>query len=507
MKKNNKFDMNELKKKIPKDHSLKTRRDFLSHGLISGMGIAYAPSLISLLRTEQVFAAENCLDTNLTNNRKLPIIMIDLSGGANIPGSNIIVGGAGGQNDFLASYQSLGLPADRRPQMSGMINSELGLKFHTDSGMLNGIRNATTAQVRQKVEGGLFVAFSENDTQNNPHNPMYWLNKAGATGKIVQTIGTSTSKSGGRSQIPNLSYDPTIAPVPIRNASDAAGLADLGRVSSLFNASQIDSILRATNRMSENQLSLFSRRSLPDQIREVVGCGFASSNIKSRIKEFNPNIADLNPLNDPDVMSVYANAAGNNEAQKQAAVASLVLNGYVGTGTIEMGGYDYHNNDRSVTNERDRLAGEAIGRILSLASLKESDVLIYVYTDGGVNSRSGIVDAGDTAANGYFRWQSDDSRRSGSYLLYYKHNGGRPELRHTDGGFANSMRQIGYMRENESVETGSNQTSNNVVNLAKAVVLNYLALLGEENRIEEIVGDNPFSSKFDDYIFFKKNVA
>jgi hypothetical protein len=503
---NKKFDMNELLKKMPKDHKLVTRRDFLSHGLISGTGIAFAPSLMSMLHIKEVYGAENCLDPNLMAERKTPAIMVDLSGGANIGGSNVIVGGQGGQNDHLSNYQSLGLPADRNPSRTGMVNDEMGLKFHTQSGLLDGIRSVTNGTMRQKVDGGIFCAFSENDTQNNPHNPMYWLNKAGSTGTIAQTAGTSTRRSGGRSQIPRNSYDPTIAPVPIRNPNDAAGLADLGRVSEIFNQNQIRSVLRTIDSMSERQFQKFSQQSLPNQIKEVASCGFANDNIQSRLQVFNSGIGDLNPSQNAQVRSVYTNIDNDREQQRQASLVNLVLDGYVGTGTLEMGGYDYHNRDRSDTDARDRRAGQAVGRIIALAAAKQTDVMIYLFSDGGVNSRSGIVDDADTAADGKFRWQSDDSRRASTVILYYKHEG-RPTMRHTDGGFNNYMRQIGYMKSDASTETSANIVSNNVTNLAQAVVLNFLAIHGEESRLQEVIGgnNNPFAGQEDDFAFFDRN--
>jgi hypothetical protein len=378
----------------------------------------------------------------------------------------------------------------------------MGLKYQTDSGVLDGIQSVTQASTRQKVEGGAFIAFSENDTQNNPHNPMYWIQKAGATGIIAQTAGTSTRRSGGRSKIPSMSYDPTVAPVPIRNPNDAAGLADLGRVSELFNNNQVQSILSTIDSMGQRQLNRFSAKSLPDQIKEVVGCGFGSEGIASRLKAFNNEIGELDPTQNTEVRQVYTNIDNDNEQKRQASIVNLVLDGYVGTGTLEMGGYDYHNRDRSDTNARDRRAGQAIGRIIELAARKGTDVMVYVFSDGGVNSRSGNVDG---TAGDYFRWQSDDSRRAGSYILYYKH-AGRADMRHTDGGFDNFKRQVGWYKADGSAETSANALSNNVVNLAKGAVLNYLAILGEEGKIEEVVGDNPFGSNLDDYIFFNKNV-
>ena len=252
--------------------------------------------------------------------------------------------------------------------------------------------------------------------------------------------------------------------------------------------------------MSERQLASFSQKSLPDQVHEVVKCGFMKSTVEERV--FNPNIGDLNPQNDTDVRAVYTNIDNSNEEKRQASLVKLVLDGYVGTGTIEMGGYDYHNNDRSNTDAKDVQAGEAIGRILELAARKQTDVLVYVFSDGSVSSGSQTV---DNTAGDKFRFQSDDANRSSTFMLYYKH-AGRPTMKDSGTSFETRGRQIGWFKANQAVERGSNLISNNVTNLSKAVVLNYLALHGDQAKLADLMATDPFKSDADDYILFDKNV-
>lgn len=489
----------ELMKKIPKDHKLITRRDFLSHGLISGVGYAMAPSLLGLLNIKQAYGAENCFQAIDLSNRKTPIIMLDLSGGGNIAGSNIIVGDQAGQHSYLGTYDRLGIPDSLHPN-NGNVNSEMGLKFHSTSGMLSGIQGATTAAIRQKVEGAVFCAVSGDDTGNNPHNPVYWLNKAGSIGDLVQTAGTRNGRSGGRSQIPALSYDPTIAPVSISRPEDCVELISLGRVHDIFNDQQAQRILQTIEYMSESKLNSFSQKSLPEQIREVVSCGFSKQKIDQRVHNnaTRYTAASIDPRLDSDVTSIWNNL-GNNQQRKEASIAKLVLDGYLGTGTIEMGGYDYHGRDTRVEQDnKDIEAGRAIGRILALAAAKQTDVAIYVFTDGGVSSNLQDVDPN---ANGKFRFSNDDGQRASTFMLYYKHSG-RHTLRNTTGGFNQYKRQVGHFKSNTAVEKSANVMSNNVTNLAKTIVANYLAIHNEESRIVEVLGDNPFGNNINDYLIF-----
>ena len=110
---------------------------------------------------------------------KIPFICFDLAGGANIAGSNVLVGKEGGQLDFLSTqgYSKQGLPGDMLPNnaTTDFINEEFGLMFHADSAFLRGMLEKTSATTRAGVNGAVIAARSENDTGNNPHNPMYGI--------------------------------------------------------------------------------------------------------------------------------------------------------------------------------------------------------------------------------------------------------------------------------------------------------------------------------------------
>jgi len=100
-----------------------------------------------------------------------------------------------------------------------------------------------------------------------------------------------------------------------------------------------------------------------------------------------------------------------------------------------------------------------------------------VFSDGSI-SASGQVD--NTAdGRGKFMWTSDNQSTAASFFLVYN-PGGRPQLLDTGAGGAARHQQIGYFRADASVETGSSPAANNVNLLVETVVLNYLALHGEQ---------------------------
>src|SRR4051812_42763499 len=116
-----------IRKKLPRAHGVDepilhndhvrpvTRRDFVSAGLIKGPAIVATSGLLGMLmRSGKVSAVSSMSEamqvlTNAQNcnvvpgKNKIPFICFDLAGGANLNGSEILIGGKGGQLDFLST--------------------------------------------------------------------------------------------------------------------------------------------------------------------------------------------------------------------------------------------------------------------------------------------------------------------------------------------------------------------------------------------------------------------
>lgn len=481
-----------LKPMLHEGHNPKTRRDFLAQGFLGMSAFAMAPSLLSAI-SGSAHAAVNCPTSTISG--MAGVIIIDLAGGGNIPGSNVMVGGQGGQLDFLPNYSSLGLPPDFHPSLNNQINNEMGLVFHSDSGMLRGIQSVTSTTVRSNVEGMIFCSSTDDDTGNNQTNPLYWLNKAGARGSLNQLAGTRQTESGGNTSSPSESINPSIQPVKIDSPQDAVNLVSTGKMDGFFKAekgSKIDALIKTVASISERKVDTISRRNLPDQIKNLVQCGFAQT--ADQVKNFQPSLID--PGLDADVAAVFNNITNDGNQRKTATIAKMVLDGFIGAATIEMGGYDYHSGNRADGEQRDIEAGQVIGRIMALAARKQKDIVIIVLTDGGVSANPTVDNS--AGGRGKFIWSGDSGQRSSAFMMVYKKDG-RPQIRTAD------KRQIGYFRASTgSVENSAMLTSNSVVNLSKALVANYLALHGKEGQLEAVVGDDPFRSNLDKYLVFNK---
>ncbi|MDJ0866605.1 MAG: general secretion pathway protein GspF [Myxococcota bacterium] len=458
-----------------------TRRDFLGRGLISGAAMIASPSLFGLFGSRNDAWAQAVAECGLSGGGgRIPFVCFDLGGGASVSGSNVLVGGPLGQLDPLTDdgYTRLGLPADMLPSLPGQVNTELGLAFHSDSAFLRGILDKTAPETRANVNGCIICARSDNDTGNNPHNPMYGINKAGASGNLVTLIGTEPSESGGRSLAPMSMIDPQVRPVKIDRPSDATGLVDTGKLVQLLNQEDAAAVMAATEQITELKLDHMTEE---DVVEQLIRCSFVQST--DLVATFgDPQL--LNPLNDilitgDDATSIFSAAeVDQSKFEKTSTVMKLVVNGYAGAGTIQFGGYDYHDGTRATGEIRDFEAGQAMGAVLEYAARLGQQVVVYVFSDGSVGS-DGEID-NSAAGRGKPVWRGDNSGTAAVFMLVYD-PAGPPQL--TDP----SRQQIGYFRPGGSVETASSPVANNVVQLAQSIVLNYLALHGEVGRLDEVL--------------------
>ena len=477
-----------------------TRREFLGAGLLSGGAMVLGDTLLMGLMANPAFAATpaSCgLDINGAG--RIPFISFDLGGGANISGSNVLVGGPGGQMDLLstAGYNKLGLPGDMAPGVAETTptatgngdhtDTSFGLAFHSDSAFLRGMLAVTSPATRANTNGCIIPARSDNDTGNNPHNPMYLINMCGAKGQLLELIGSQSSTSGARSMAPlesiNLKYQPT----KVDRASDVTGLVDTGGLVGLLSQADAGVVMESIERLSKAKLGLSgggATVNATDVVKDLVHCGYLKTT--KNVQEYG-DPATLDLFQDTNVTSILGNGVTVDGItadltqrfyEKVAAVMKLVIDGRASAGTISEGGYDYHNGTRATGELRDLRAGIGMGMCLEYAALTRKPVMIYVYSDGSLASNGRIDDSTDGRGKG--EWTGDNSSTAASFFLVYDPIS-RPNLR---GGTPEEQamhQQLGYMRASASVETGGTTPGANNVNLlAQMVMLNYLALHGEE---------------------------
>lgn len=462
----------------------RTRREFISQGFMAGAATVMAPSIFSLFAAPRAAHAELSSDLQalkascgiaVEGAGKIPFICFDLAGGANIAGSNVLMGKAGGQKDFLttAGYNKLGLPGDMLPNNPAFVNEELGLAFHSDSAFLRGIQSTTTAGTRAGVNGAIIAARSENDTGNNPHNPMYGIFNAGADGSLMTLIGSQSSMSGGNSMAPMSMINPEVRPTKVDRPSDVTGLVDVGDLLGILDQKDAVAVMESIQRISDAKMKRVNTRITTEEaIKHLVECGYVKS---ADLADRFANPSTLDPELDPDIVGasgIFSTSEFNAEREfrKTASVMKLVINGFAGAGTITMGGYDYHTGERGTGERRDFLAGRCMGACLEYAARKGVPLMLYVFSDGSVASNGRIDDTPEGRGKG--EWTGDNQQTASAFYLVYN-PGSRPVA---------VRNQIGYMRSDAAVETASSPAANNVNLLVQTVVLNYMALHGEQGQ-------------------------
>jgi hypothetical protein len=475
-----------------------TRRQFVAQGFMTGAATVVAPSVFSLFANPR--AAHAALSPDLEALKqscgiavqgagKIPFICIDLAGGANMAGSNVLTGGQDGQEDFLsvAGYGVLGLPGDMVPNApnpgsptNDFIERRLGLLFHLDSAFVRGILERVSVTTAAAINGAVIPARSENDTGNNPHNPMYGIHRAGADGELLTLIGSVSSESGGNSMSPSYMVDPSARPTKVDRTSDVTGLVDTGKLVGLLDQDDAVRVMESIQRLSDDKLARVDTEITRDAvIKDLVRCNYVKA---ADLTDRYGDPSALNPELDPDIVGpagIFTRAEFDNdeEFRKTAAVMKMVINGYAGAGTIEMGGYDYHGMGRATGEIMDLRAGRCMGACLEYAARRGVPLMLYVFSDGSLNS-DGTVD-GSVNGRGKFNWSSDNQQTACSFFLVYDPNG-RPQLYTGDNRPPAQHQQIGWFRNDGSVETASTPAANNVNLLVETVVLNYMALHGEQ---------------------------
>jgi len=468
-----------------------TRREFLGRGLIGTsatvIGMSSFFSMFANPRKAYATLAPDiqALVTSPCNIRagagKVPFIAFDLAGGGNIAGSNALVGGAGGQLNFLttAGYNKLGLPGNMIPNSSigagNFVNTSLGLAMHSDSAYLRGIQARAAATTMNNINGAVIPAISQTDTDLNPHNPMYGIHTAGAAGDLLVLIGTEATASGGNSMAPAYMIDPTVNPTVVTQPSDVTGLVNTGSLVGLLDQADAVSVLESVERISAAKLGQVSTN-IPTQdvaIKNLVQCSYVVA--AYLVDKYGNALAALDPTQDSNIKAIFSPTdLQDSDFLATASVMKMVINGYAGAGTIEMGGFDYHDSTRATGETRDFKAGQCIGACLEYAALVGVPLMIYVFSDGSLVS-NGMPD-NSVAGRGKGIWLADNTATAASLMLVFD-----PKARPTA-----MQQQIGSYNSDGSVNSTSSPAANAVNLLAEAVILNYMALHGQAGAFQSM---------------------
>ncbi len=500
-----------------------TRRQFVAQGFMSGAAYATGAGILSLFANPREAFAQSNLSQDMQNllinpceiasngAGKIPFICFDLAGGANIAGSNVLMGKEGGQRDFLntGGYSRQGLPGDMVPGLVDTTlglpyeNFDLGLGFHLDSAFRRGIMNSLGTGREQNINGAVIPARSDNDTGNNPHNPMYGIAKAGAgglgaDGSILTLSGSENTDSGGNSMLPQALYDPELRPTKVDRPSDVTNLVDTGDLVGILTKEDATAVMESIYRISEAKSGQVDTEITSDAaVKQMVNCGYLkAADIADRFggvpidPGLDPEIVDQPGLPGTGIFTQAEWNAGDRDArefQKTASIMKLVVNGYAGAGCVEMGGYDYHGGQRREGEVKDERAGRCMGACLEYAARRNVPLMMYVFSDGSLSSNGAIDNSVEGRGKG--EWVSDNSSTAGAFFLVYN-PGRRPVIIGATPEEQAMHQQIGYMSADGSVQRAATPAANNVNLLVNTVLLNYMALHGEQGQFSNVFPGN-----------------
>jgi hypothetical protein len=474
----------------------RTRREFVAQSFMTGAATVVGPTLLGLLAAPRQARATLATDIQgllagcsiTTGAGKIPFICFDLAGGGNIAGSNVLVGGPKGQLDFLsvAGYSKLGLPGTMVPNPSAagnFIDSSFGLRFHSDSAHLRGMKVRASAKAMAGTNGTVIPALSQNDTNTNPHNPMYAIYQYGARGGLLNLVGSDSSMSGGNSMSPPTMVIAAAQPTKVSSPADTQGLVSTGQLGTLLpHPSDVTNVLESMKRISDAKYSQVKAYPADPTLDAaalgptgIQACGYTKA---AYTVDTYSSPSSVDASQDPKVVgpSGIFNTAefqSNSDYQKTAAIMKLVIDGNAAAGTIEMGGFDYHSGNRMDGEARDLNLGNCIGACLEYAARVGKPVMIYVFSDGSLAS-SGMID-NSVGGRGKGVWTADNQSVAATYFLVYNPKG-KPVPMQTN---PELSLQIGSFNADGSINTTSSPAGNNVPNLVQMVVLNYMALHGD----------------------------
>jgi hypothetical protein len=269
---------------------------------------------------------------------------------------------------------------------------------------------------------------------------------------------------------------------------------DTGKLVGLLSQDDAVAVMESIHRISNSKLGHVDTKVTSDAvIKDLVRCGYVKS---ASLADRYGDPSSLNPELDAQIKGaggIFSDAefAADSEFRKTAAVMKMVINGYAGAGTITMGGFDYHTGERATGEIRDFRAGVCMGACLEYAARVGVPLMLYVFSDGSLDSNGTLDNSADGRGKGV--WTGDNQSTAASFFLVYN-PGGRPALFTGDNNPAERHQQLGWFRADGSVETMGTPGANNVNLLVEMVVLNYMALHGEQGNFGSVISPSGIPS-------------
>ncbi|MCH7854939.1 MAG: general secretion pathway protein GspF, partial [Proteobacteria bacterium] len=244
-------------------------------------------------------------------------------------------------------------------------------------------------------------------------------------------------------------------------------------------------VMESIHRITSEKMAVVSADAV---VKDMLKCGYLkAADIADRFGD-----TPLDPALDPAIVGptgIFSAAEFNGggrdgrEFQKTASVMKLVMNGFAGAACIEMGGYDYHGGARAEGEVKDFRAGRCMGACIDYAARIGVPLMLYVFSDGSLSSNGALDNS--TEGRGKGEWVSDNSSTAAAFFMVYNPTG-RAQLRGATPDEQARHQQLGHFDAGAAVVRTATPAANNVNLLVNTVILNYMALHGEEGNFANL---------------------
>jgi hypothetical protein len=447
------------------DHKLQTRRDFLSSGLIGMSSYVFAPSLIGSLLSSSSFASCESGSTGSSGGPSLPaFVQFNLAGGAMLA-SNLIPRDTGG--NLIPSFSLMGLGTGAA--LSTQLTSGFGITdgWFNNAGLLLGLNDARdgvtasnpaltrAANYQNNTRVISIVARSRDDSDQNPLDVAGLVASAGLAGSLMPILSSSRFRQTAVTPVP--------APLIVNSVDDlsaATGLAGaLGDLENRRGTPVVEALFETIRDLSDSEVSrLLASVSNGAELDEAVSCA-----TEANVAVVGAPDPTVDPRGNADLQAVWGINAGSSANSTDVVFASSVynaVNGQAGSVRLERGGYDYHNGTRTTGDERDRTAGQYVGRMLQTAAVMNQRMFLFLTTDGSCRAPESDVPGAV--------WTSDRGQ-AGELIMFVYDPAGRPSSSGT--GFR--QHQIGHLTNGQAADQNF-IPGWNAERAALAAVANYL---------------------------------
>ncbi len=372
---------------------LRTRRDFLSAGLIQMTATMTLPSVAAMLARSGIARAQEIVCPKGGNSSLVPFITVNLAGGAGLS-ANFVPHDEGGQP--LQSYSKLGLGT--APPILATFANNAPFAANGISQFIVGVTdNADITTVLNTA----FIAApvrTRDDSAENKLNLEGMVAKAGRAGSILPHLGNNRN---------SFAFVPPPNPLNVqRFNSIQEALAIGGRLGEKLNQNQQAKLFKAIEAMTADQTRSIASKTGGAEMSQLLNC--ATKDNSSLVGTADPGV---DPATNPAFLNVWGNPQMNSAEYARAAIVYNVIRGNAAAGTINMGGYDYHNGTRTTGDGRDNQAGTLVGRILQSFAVLGTKGFVAVTTDGAVT--------GPNSGSAGGPWTSDRGSAGMAYMLAY----------------------------------------------------------------------------------------